>query len=979
VRRPEDIPRIHRRSSSRTRIIIIAVVLIVVILLTSLRSLATFYTDLLWFDSVYLGSVWHRLFDVKLGLFAVFAAIFFVLLWVNLAVVDRLAPRELALGPEDELVRRYQQAVAPRAFLVRTILAVIVALMAAAGAIGQWQNWLMFRDGVSFGVTDSQFHKDISFYVFRLPFLQFLVSWFFIALVVVSLFTLAAHYLNGGIRPQSSPRVAPQVKAHLSVLLALVAIVKSGGYILQRYSLAYAGHGYVQGPGYADVHSRLPAITLLAWISVAAALILLYNIRRRGWALPVLAVGLWALVAVVIGAIYPALLQALKVNPAQNTLELPYISRNIAATRSALNLTSINQQPFAANNNLSATDVAANASTLDAVRLWDPAVSGLNNTYVKLQAIRTYYTFTTLAIDRYMVNGVETPTVVGVRQLNQTALPSAGWVNTHLQYTHGFGMVVSPANQVTSAGYPNFAVQNVPPSSNSGLSAITQPDVYFGVDDPGYVVADTKQPEIDYQITSGSNAGTNVETHYSGSGGVQLTSFIKRASFALRFGDLNLLISSDITSKSRVMFVRDIQTEVEKAAPFLSYDADPYPVLVNGQIDWVQDAYTTTDNYPYAENINTTSLPSGSGLNQNANYVRNSVKVVINAYTGKMTFYTMDNDPIIRTWEKAFPGLFTPSSKMPAALRAHLRYPEDLFTVQAAAYGRYHITNPQAFYSAANAWVVSPDPGSGSPTGPLATTETVNAEGQVTSVQPARMAPMYEELQLPGQSDPSFVLLDAFVPYSQGTQIQNLAGFLIAGSDPDDYGQLNAYETPPGGSVVGPAMIDSNIAENTSVSQEITLLNQNGSNVLLGNVVMVPVDQSVVYIRPLYVESSTNPFPQLKEIIADYGTQVSMATTLPAALSQVFQTPVSTTPTPSTPSTSSTSSTLTPAEQNLLNEANQAYTQSQTDLKAGNLGSYQNDVNSMGDDLQQLQQLQSGSSSSNSTSSTTTTTSPNSA
>ena len=944
--------------TSKPRLLVAAIVVLALILLTSLRTVATAYTDYLWFGSVHFALVWRRLFDVKVGLFFAFAAIFFVLLWANLAVADRLAPSELTLGPEDELVRRYQHSIAPRALLVRSIVSLIVALMVASGALGQWQNWLMFRDGVSFGTTDPQFHKDISFYVFKMPFLQFLVNWTFAALVVIVVISLVAHYLNGGIRPQKAPRVTPLVKAHLSVLIALIAIVKAFGYVLQKYSLAYSGHGYVRGAGYADLHARLPAITLLTWISVAAAGILLYNIRRRGWALPVLAVGLWALVALVIGTIYPAVLQALKVNPAQNTLERPYIARNITATRVALGINAVQQQPFAANTSLSAGTIAANGATLGTVRLWDPAVTGIGNTYVKLQAIRSYYTFTTLAMDRYMVGGQETPAVVGVRQLNQQDLPSQGWVNTHLQYTHGYGMVVSPANQVSSAGDPQFAIQNVPPVSSGGLPAVAQPDVYFGVNDPGYVVVDTKQPEIDYQAPSGAN----VETHYSGPGGVQLSSWFKKAAFALRFSDLNLLISGDVTSQSKVMFVRDVQAEAQKAAPFLSYDSDPYPVLVGGQIEWVQDAYTTTNNYPYSQSIDPTSLPSSSGLSQGANYVRNSVKIVVNAYTGNMTFYAMDNDPILRTWEKAFPGMFTPSSQMPSDLRAHLRYPEDLFTVQAAAYGRYHITNPAAFYNAGNAWNVSQDPGSGSPSAALATTSTVNAQGQVTSTQLARMAPMYEELQLPGASSPSFVLLDAFVPVSQGDQIQNLSAFMVAGSDPNDYGQLTVYVTPPGQSINGPALIDASISATPAVSQQISLLNQNGSNVLFGNVVMVPIDQSIVYVRPLYVESSRNSLPQLKDIIAVYGTQVSMMPTLSAALAQVFQAPVSTAIVPSSgaPTGPTGTAPLSPQELNLLSQANTAYTQAQADLKSGNLGNYQSDVNTMGSALQQLQQLESG-------------------
>jgi uncharacterized membrane protein (UPF0182 family) len=478
-------------------------------------------------------------------------------------------------------------------------------------------------------------------------------------------------------------------------------------------------------------------------------------------------------------------------------------------------------------------------------------------------------------------------------------------------------------------------------------------------------VANTKQPEIDFQLTN----GTNVETHYAGDGGVQLSNFFDRALFAVRFSDLNLIISNQITDKSRIMFDRGVQARVSKAAPFLSLDSDPYPVLLNGQIDWVQDAYTTSDNYPYAQNGITTSLPANSGLNQNFNYVRNSVKVLVNAYTGKMTFYVMDpKDPIIRTYEKAFPGMFTPASKMSSALKAHLRYPEDIFTVQSAMYGRYHITSASSFYSAADAWTVSPSPGSGSPAEALQTTLTTNAQGEeVSTGQLVRMSPLYQMLQVPGQTKQSFTLLTAFVPVSQQSQIQTLSGFMIAGNDPSDYGKLQMFVTPRNSPVNGPSIVASQIDATESVSSQISLLNQNGSSVLLGNVLMIPVADSLLYIQPLYVESSRNAIPELQRVIAVYGKNpAAIGATLGAALTQLFSAPVSTTP------GGAGSSTLSPEVKALLVEAQAAYAQSQVDLKAGNLGDYQTDINNLESYLEEISQI-TGTSSSTSSSTTTTT------
>ena len=885
-------PQPTRPATRRRRRVLIVVAIILIILFASLKTFATFYTDALWFSSVNLHSVWLKLFEIKVGLLVVFAAIFAVMLLASLVVAERLAPKGPSLDAEDEFVKRYQEVIGPYSRWLRIAVVTVLSLIVGSQAIGQWNNWILFRNSTAFNATDPQFHRNVGYFVFTLPFEQFLVHWALVALVVVLLVTGLSHYLNGGIRVQGSrPRVRPAVKAHISVILGLIALVKAIGYYLARFNLDLSSNGYNQGADYTDVHARLPALELLILVSLAAAVLLIYNIRRQGWALPILGVGLWFLVALTAGTIYPAAVQALKVNPAQNTLERPYIQRNIDATRAAMGINGVQNVSYPASSTLTATQLSANGDTLANVRLWDPTQT--QPTYDKLQDIRSYYQFNSLAVDRYKVNGTETPAVVGVREVNDADLPSTSWVNTTLQYTHGYGMIVSPANTVTANGDPQFAVGDVPPTSNSGLPTVTQPSVYFGLNNSGYVVANTLQPEIDYQLTN----GTNVETHYAGDGGVKLSNFFDQAMFAIRFSDLNLIISNQITGNSRLMFDRGVQARVSKAAPFLSLDADPYPILLNGQIDWVQDAYTTTDNYPYSQNAGTTALPQGSGLNQTFNYVRNSVKVLINAYTGKMTFYVMDpKDPIIETYEKAFPGMFTPASKMSADLRSHLRYPEDIFTVQATMYGKYHITNATSFYSAADAWALSPSPGSGSPSQALPTTLTTNAQGQeVSTGQLQRMAPLYQELQVPGQAKQSFSLLDAFVPVSSQSQIQTLSGFMIAGSDPGHYGQLQMFVTPRDNPVNGPSIVAAKIDATPAVSQEITLLNSNGSSALLGNVLMIPIADALLYIQPLYVQSSRNAFPELQKVIAVYGNKpAAIGDTLGSALTQVFAAPVST-------------------------------------------------------------------------------------
>ena len=968
MRSPSDLPTATKSTGHRGRRSIIIAVVLLVVVLVFLHTFAVFYTDALWFSSVSLHSVWVKLFEVKAGLMLVFSAIFAVLLLISLIVAERLAPKGPSMDAEDEFVKRYREVIGPYARWLRAGVVVVLSLIVGSQALGQWQNWLLFRNGTPFAATDPQFHRNVAYFVFTLPFQQFVIHWTLVALVMVLLVTGLSHYLNGGIRMQGPrPRVRPAVKAHLSVILGLIAITKAVGYYLAQFNLDLSTNGFVQGAGYTDVHARLPALDLLILVSLAAAALLIYTIRRQGWALPILGVGLWFLVALTAGTIYPAAVQALKVNPAQNTLERPYIQRNIDATRAAMGIRGVTSTNYPASSTLSATQLSANSDTLANVRLWDPLQT--QPTFNKLQDIRSYYQFNNLAVDRYKVNGTETSSVVGVREVNDQDLPSSSWVNTTLQYTHGYGMIVSPSNVATSNGDPQFAVGAVPPVSNSGLPNVTQPSVYFGLDNTGYVVANTKQPEIDYQLTN----GTNIETHYKGTGGVQLSSFFNQVMFAVRFNDLNLLISSQITNDSRLMFDRGVQARVAKAAPFLNLDADPYPVLLNGHIEWVQDAYTTSANYPYAQNADTGAVASGSGLSGTYNYVRNSVKVVIDAYTGKMTFYVMDpKDPIIRTYEKAFPGLFTPASKMSSELRDHLRYPEDIFTVQATMYGKYHIVRAQSFYSAADAWTLSPDPGSGQPAQALATTQTVNAQGQVVSTgQLVRMSPIYQVMRIPGEAAQSFNLIDAFVPVSAGSQIQTLSGFMMAGSDPGHYGQLKMFVTPRDNPVNGPAIVAAKIDATPTVSGQISLLNQNGSSVLLGNVLMIPVANALLYIQPLYVESSRNAFPELQRVIAVYGNQpAAIGTSLSDALTKLFAAPVSTT-SGGGPVGTGTSSSLSPQALAQLAQAQASYQQAQADLKAGNLGAYQNDINAMESSLQSVQAITGGPVASTTTTTTT--------
>ena len=959
MRSPTEVPQRPRRLGRLSRRFWIGLIVVVLLVgFLSLRNLAVLWTDQMWFSSVGLSSVFSTLFFVKVGLGFTFGAIFFFIMWGNLLLTDRFGARDLSFEPEDEVVRRFQNVVRPYAKRVYAAIAVIMGLVAGLNATGQWQKYLLFSHAQSFHKVDPVFHKDLGFYVFTLPFVSYVITWFLVVLIFALLVTTGFHFLNGGIRTtRVTPRVAPRVKAHLSVIGAAIALMKAAGYLIAKWELVNSNNGYVQGATYTDLHARMPALTILFYLSLAATAILLYNVRSRGWSLPVVAVGLWAFVALVIGVLYPTFLQALKVSPNQQSLESPYIQRNITATRAAFGLDKVQDHTFAGSTSITQSQIKANMATLNNIRLWDPSNKISLETVNRRQSIRSYYNYTTLSVDRYFINGKLTPVLIGARQLNSNNLPSQSWVNQHLQYTHGIGAAVVAANQVdTSTGNPIFDISNVPPVSTNGLPLLTQPDIYFGIGYNGWVVANSKQPELDYQVNAGANAGTPVETHYKSTGGVPVGSIFSRLALALRLGDFNFLISNQIDAKSRVLFVRDVRQMAEKAAPFLSFDSQPYAVVANGELQYVLDGYTTTSQYPYSEDANQLNISTG-GLPGSFNYARNSVKVVVNAYTGAMTFYANDpNDPILKAYRSAFPTLFQPLSAMPSTIRTHLRYPGDLFSVQAATFGRYHITSATAFYSASDRWQISPTTGAGSPGQALARTSTLNKAGEVIASSFSAMSPVFQVGSLPNQDKQQLLESVDYVPAGNSSTVQSLTGFMVATSDPNNYGQLNVYETPRGTTVTGPLQADSEIQQTSKVSSTITPLDQHGSSVILGNNLTVPLDSSVLYIRPLYVTSTANPLPQLRYVIAVFNQDVGIEPTLAGALSDVFGANVTGIANSNPSAGKGSGSTKAGASAaSYLKQASTDYTNAQAALGNGNLGQYQRDVNAMNQQLKLAQ------------------------
>jgi uncharacterized membrane protein (UPF0182 family) len=989
----------RRRSRFRLRGWIIGIVVVLIVLLFSLRGLAGFYTDYLWFDSLGQGGTWSSLLAARVAPALVFTVVFFVIMFVNLVIADRLAPKYRAMGPEDELIARYQQVAGPYTMRIRIGVSLFFALIAGIGVSSQWKQWILFTHYQSFGQVDPQFHKDIGFYVFQLPFLKFISEWLFAGLVIVLIVTAVEHYLNGGIRFQSPfQRVTPQVKAHLSVILAVMALVKTAQYYLGRFELDFSTRGVVEGASATDVKAQLPALNLLIFISIVAAGLFLWNIRRRGWVLPIIAVGLWAFVSLVIGTIYPAAYQQFKVGPNEYQAEAKYIDRNIRATRDSFGLDGVDSEQFKFTSLKSLgqqdaqTLVDSNSGTINNARLWDPNV--IRETYSTLQNLQTYYQIGDVDVDRYLIDGKVRQVLIAARGLNSADLPSQSFVNRHIVYTHGYGAVASPSNDAQPDGNPDFLLRDVP-VQESGIAMDQGPpsEIYFAENLGSYVLTGAEQAEFNYQ----REGATDKFTRYKGKDGVKLSNVVRRAAFALRFGSLDPLISGQINSNTKILMERDIRARVEKLAPFLQFDADPYPVVLGNRTVWIMDGYTTTDKYPYGQTL------SGEGaLSSSFNYVRNSVKVTVDAYQGTVTFYVFDKkDPIIQAYRDAFPDLFTDGSRMPADIRAHLRYPEDLFKSQSAMFGRYHVTEPKRFYDGSAKWLVSPDPGSGRLSSDLlseASAVASNASSNSNSNQPqaaastgARIAPYYLNIRLPNQrdNDEHFIVLVPFVPVSTANSQTRLVSFLAADSDPGQYGKMSSFSMPQGQTVEGPVQVNNNIVRTTAISQAITLLNQQGSQIIQGSMQLIPVGNSLVYVRPFYTQGRGDGSYPLFQFVVVYsqGYGAYCGPTVQDGLDQMLgkksavttcnvsggsqaggtgtgspgtSTTTTTTPTATTSPGSSTSIPANATTQQLLDQAAAKLDQAQQALEAGKLGEYQTLVDQARELVKQAQQKAGG-------------------
>ncbi|MEO7397877.1 MAG: UPF0182 family protein [Ilumatobacteraceae bacterium] len=878
MRDPADLPprvirpKRRRRFSDRGRTLLIAGAVLLVVLLVASRAISGFYIDYLWHQNLGRTDVFWGVLSSKLFLFGGFAVLFVVLSVLNLLIADRLAPPTLSHDTHPA-VMRFHELFGHRMRLVRIIAGAILGLIVAVPASSHWQEWVLFRNSVDFGKSDPQFGTDIGFYVFRLPFLTFLFDWLFLALLLVLLLTVAAHVLNGGVViTPPVPKVRRATKAHFAVLLAVLALLRAGGYWLERYSLTTERRGYVQGATYSVVKAQLPAVLLLMLIALLVAALFLYSVRSGSWRIPLVASGLWVVIALVGGVIYPSVVQALVVNPDQKQKEAIYIDRNIRATRDALGINDVETKDVSFAD-LTAAKIEEGIEPLQDVRLLDPVE--LLSRFTLDEGQVAGLEIKDLDVDRYEVDGRVQQAIVAARELDLKNVANTSWQGKHLIATHGCGLVLAPASKVGNNNRPIY--RNL---------EVERPELYFSPEITDFAIVNTATSEKPCQ-------GSEVEA-YAGRGGVRLDSSLRKLAFALSFFDYNLWGADSVTDDSRIQWIRGVRARAEKLAPFLHFDHDPYPVALNGKVLWIIDAFTTTDQYPYAQDGDRNQLASDSGLNHVFNYARNSVKVTVDAYTGEVVFYAVDTiDPILAAWRSAFPDLFVDASTMPADLDKHLRYPEDLFRVQTSAYARYQL-EPSEFFERTGAWSVAQAPSVSPRTRTIdagtttASTDAVSAqESDDAGSTSVRFTPYYTMFHPPdGPTDATFSMLRPYVPYSKNDQRPELQSFMVASSDPESYGRLTAYVVD--GEVDGPAKVATNAESEDSISRELTLLNQGdgGSQVRFGDVQLVPISGGLLYLRPLYV--LVNNQSEYRKIIVSYNANAVIDDSIGGALAQLF-------------------------------------------------------------------------------------------
>jgi uncharacterized protein len=841
-----------------------AIVLIVLSGLLLSRNLVHLLTESWWFDAVGFSDVFWTKLTWQILLWLITFIVYAVWLWVNYQIVlQATRHRPFTVFEETNLELHTDWLI----HLLVRIASILVALAAASITASGWDVILKYLHRSPFGDRDPIFQRDIGFWIFQLPVLEGIRGWLFGLLSLGLALSLVVYTLKGVFAPETERRVGDlTIKTHLSLLLSGLVLLVGWGFWLERFHILYEADGLVFGAGYTDVHARLLALNVLSLLSVGVAIGLIVSARRHRWGLPLQGAGVFAIAFVLLNLLYPWFVQQFIVAPNELAKEKPYLAHNIRLTQAAYRLHDVQQQDFAAETRLNRQTLQNNQPTLRNIRLWD--YRPLLSTYRQLQEIRLYYKFTHIDVDRYTIDGDYRQVMLAARELVFSQLPKVAqtWVNEHLKYTHGYGLAMSPVNRITAEGLPELYIKDIPPQSQVDLQ-IRQPALYYGEETNRYIFTGATTDEFDYP-----RGNDNAFTRYVGKGGVPINSIGRRLAYAYDLNSLQLLISNYLNNQSKIHYYRQIQSRISHVAPFLRLDSDPYLAIIDGRLQWIADAYTVSDRYPFSEPValspeSETLLKDAkiaALVANNVNYIRNSVKVVVDAYDGTLKFFAMDDsEPILNTYRKIFPHLFLPKASIPPAVKAHFRYPQDLFKIQAQIYLAYHMSNPEEFYNREDLWQF-----------PIQ-----NYEDNEVVLQP-----YYTIMRLPGAEQAEFVLILPFTP----TRKDNMISWMAARSNGREYGKLLLYEFPKQKLIFGPRQIEARIDQEPQISQQFTLWNQSGSKVIRGDLLVIPIEQSLLYVEPIYLRAERGELPELKRVIVAYDKDVVMANTLEAGLNQIF-------------------------------------------------------------------------------------------
>ena len=826
----------------------------ILLILLVIAGIASIYIDVIWFKSIEYASVFWKILVTKGLIVLFFASIFFVLSYINLSYVRRFAPefkveinQDEFERPEIQLYKSLQNIKLSKSFVFW--LSLLMAIFMGFSELTNWEKILLYLNRTSFGLVDPVFKKDIGFYMFSLPFWEFIRNWLAFSLSFITIIVAIIYLLKRAIKFEYKHfSIEMPAQTHLFILVAILLILKSWGYWLNTYKLLYSTRGVIFGAGYTEIHADLPVLRILMILSLICAFIFFLTARKKVWKLPLGGIAILIIASILLGGILPEIIQKAIVLPNESIKERPYLQNNIEATRLAYGLDKIKVEEFPAKEALSVEEIEGNQETISNIRLWD--WRPIKQTLKQIQAIRLYYDFNSVDMDRYYFDGSYQMVMISPRELDITKIPEQArtWVNEHLTYTHGYGVVVNPVNKISGEGLPYLLIKDIPPVSLMDLKII-RPEIYYGEMTNNYVIVKTKAKEFDYP-----KGDENVYSTYTGRGGVAVSSLWRRVLFSIKYSNPQILFTTNFTRDSRIMIYRNIRERVTKVAPFLVYDSDPYMVISEeGKLFWIQDAYTISTHYPY-------STPFRGYLN----YIRNSVKVVIDACNGSLDFYIIDeNDPLIKVYQKIFKQLFKGFEQMPDDLKAHIRYPRDLFQIQAELYSTYHMTNPDVFYNKEDYW---------------------NIPNEVYAENEIKMEPYYVITKLPHHDREEFILMTPFTPSNK----DNMIAWLAAKNDYPEYGNLVVYKFPKEKLVFGPMQVEARIDQDSEISQQLTLWGQRGSTVIRGNLLVIPVGESIIYVEPLYLRAEKGEIPELKRVIVSNGDTVKMGLDLFDAIGKLF-------------------------------------------------------------------------------------------